>query len=93
MPIAMSQTGQGVKKTNVPLWKMLSGYLKRISNMKSTVREYADDSVDAIAVSGSYKQSRIAGKFDMRTHFREALVSGQDSTGGNRRNPLFTRWR
>ncbi len=60
---------------------MLSGYLKRISNMKSAIRECADDTVDAIVVWGSYKQSRIAGKFNRREHFREALVSAQDSTG------------
>jgi hypothetical protein len=81
MPMAMSHTGHGVRKTNLPLWKMLSGYLKRISNMKSAIREYAVDSVDVAGVSGSYRQFHIAGKFNMRAHFREALVSGQDSTG------------
>ena len=49
--------------------------------MKSTVRECTYDDVDAIVVCGSYKQSNIAGKLDMRTHYREALVSRQDSTG------------
>ncbi len=51
--------------------------------MKSAIRECADDTVDAIVVWGSYKQSRIAGKFNRREHFREALVSAQDSTGGH----------
>jgi hypothetical protein len=49
--------------------------------MKSKVREYADDTVDVVVASGSYRQSSTAGKFDMRAHFRKALVSGQDSTG------------
>jgi hypothetical protein len=75
MPVAISQRGHGVRKTNVPLWKMLSGYLKRISNMNAV------DTVDAVVVYGSYKQSKIAGKFNMRAHFGKALVSRQDSTG------------
>jgi hypothetical protein len=49
--------------------------------MKSTIREYADNNVDVVVVSGSYRQSGAVRKFDMRTHFREGLVSGQDSTG------------
>jgi hypothetical protein len=49
--------------------------------MKSTTREYAVDTVDVLVVYGSYKQSKTAGKFDMRAHIREALVSRQDSTG------------
>jgi hypothetical protein len=61
---------------------MLSGYLKRISNMRTTIREFADDTVDVLVVFWSYKQSHIEGKFHMRAHFREALVSGQDSTCG-----------
>jgi hypothetical protein len=67
MPIAISQSGHGVRKTNVPLWKMLSGYLKRISNMNAV------DTVDALVVYGSYRQSKTAGKFNMRAHFRKAL--------------------
>ena len=51
--------------------------------MKSTIREYGFDSVDVIAVAGSYKQSHIAGKFNMRAHFLEGLVSRQDSTWGS----------
>src|SRR5580698_7746003 len=82
MPIAMSHRGQGVRKTNVPLWKMLSGYLKRISNMKRTIRDCADDTVDAVVGCWSYKQSRTAGKFDMRAHFREALVSRRITRAG-----------
>ena len=70
--MAISQIGQGVKKTNVPLWKMLIGYLNRISNMKSTSREHGVDCVDVIVVAGSYKQSQDVGKFDMRAHFRES---------------------
>jgi hypothetical protein len=38
------------------------------------------DTVDVLVVWGSYKQSRTAGKFNMRAHFRKALVSRQDST-------------
>jgi len=49
--------------------------------MKSAIREYTVDTVDALAVYGSYKQSRTAGNLSMRAHFREALVSRQDSTG------------
>jgi hypothetical protein len=63
--------------------------LNRISNMKSTVREYAYDTVDAVMVWRSYKQSKIAGKLDVRTHFREALVSRQDSTGRHFENSHF----
>jgi hypothetical protein len=51
--------------------------------MKSTIREYADDIVDVVVVSASYRQSGTVRKFDMRTHFREGLVSGQDNTGGH----------
>src|SRR5579863_3488415 len=36
MAIPSAQRGQGVRKTNCPLWNRLSGYLKRISNMEST---------------------------------------------------------
>ena len=35
MASASSHSGQGVRKTNWPLWKTLAGYLKRSSNMKS----------------------------------------------------------
>ena len=35
MATAMSQRGQGVRKTNWPLWKMLAGYLNRSSNMSA----------------------------------------------------------
>ena len=49
--------------------------------MNSAVREYAVDTVDALAVYGSYKQSGTAGNLSMRAHFREVLVSRQDSTG------------
>jgi hypothetical protein len=55
--------------------------------MNSKVREYANDSVDVVVAYGSYKQFTTAGKFDMRAHFRKALVSAQDSTGVEWRNP------
>jgi hypothetical protein len=48
--------------------------------MKSTIREYADDAVDATVVVRSYRQSQVVGKFNMREHFRGALVSEQDNT-------------
>jgi hypothetical protein len=33
----------------------------------------AVDTVDALVVYGSYRQSKTAGKFNMRAHFRKAL--------------------
>jgi len=67
--------------------------------MNSAIRDYTVDTVDALAVYGSYKQSSTAGKFCMRAHFREALVSRQDSTGlgradrGSALDPLIARHR
>src|SRR5579871_1059335 len=78
---ASSQSGQGVKNTNWPLWKMLVGYLNRSSNMKSTSREHGDRYMDARGATRRYRQSQTAGKFNKRAHLRKALVCQKDSTG------------
>src|SRR6185369_5658347 len=46
MAMARSQRGQGVRKTKWPLRKRLAGYLNRISNMESTLREHRDEYMD-----------------------------------------------
>src|SRR5438105_1402062 len=86
-----SQSGHGVRKTNWPFWKMPAGYLNRISNMKSTWLESRDRCMDVTEVAGSYRQPQIAGKFNKRAHFREALVCEKHSTRGAW-GRFFARW-
>src|SRR4029077_733219 len=84
--MASSHSGHGVKKTNWPLWKRLVGYLNRSSNMKSTSRKHRDKYRDVLGATGSYRQSRSAGKLNIGAHVREALVSEKDSMWQERQN-------
>ena len=45
---------------------------------------HCDEYMDVAGAVWSYRQSQIAGKFNRRAHFREALVCGKDSTPGLR---------
>jgi hypothetical protein len=47
---------------------MLAGYLKRISNMKSSQGTVVDHDMDVRSAADSYKESQIGGKFDSRAH-------------------------
>src|SRR5271157_5363269 len=82
MARASSHSGHGVSRTKWPLWKRLSGYLKRSSNIKFTSRVQRDECVDAVVAGWSYRHSQIDGKFNRRAHSAKPSYVEKDSMEG-----------